>query len=686
MKISVFRLILATSRATASPFLRPNPGSITSVAREPTTMPTFGTSGTLASGMTYVWSASLTVAFSFTSGSGTAPRWAAALEATRQNPTSNRKRAPGFMANTSLAPATGSRRSNRAGPATTRSGFEASDLSTPLGNMAVEYTALRGGERFEKHGPGGRDMAVSRGLLLVLVVASLMSPAPGQSSPAARTSGSPSQRPSFIAAASCKGLASLTLPNATITLARRVDAGAFTPSAPAGSAAPPAAAAQAFRVLPAFCRVAATLRPSSDSDIKIELWMPAAEWNGKFQAVGNGAFMGSIPYAAMATALGRGYATGSTDTGHAGGGAAWAVGHPEKLIDYGWRAVHELAVTSKKILASYYEAGPQFSYWNGCSAGGRQGLKEAQRFPSDFDGIIAGAPGLDWTGRAAQAVRIAQVLEKTDAARLSQAERQLLHGAVIEACDALDGVKDGLLESPQRCTFDPGVLQCKGSDRAACLTAPQVETARLMYSSAVNPKTKREIAGLERGSELGWTDLGWTGSARATGLDQFRFLVFGDPTWDVQKFDFHSDIVRAEESDTINALDPNLKPFIDRGGKLVQYHGWSDPQIAPGNSTQYYTRVLEALGRASEVHDSYRLFMAPGMAHCGGGEGPNRFDMVSALEQWVEHGRAPDQIVASLTVNGTVARTRPLCPYPQVAAYKGTGSADEAANFVCTAR
>ena len=474
-------------------------------------------------------------------------------------------------------------------------------------------------------------------------------------------------------------LSGLALPNTTITLAQVVEAGNYTP---------PGAAAEAAVALPAFCRVTATLKPTQDSDIKVEAWMPASAWNGKYQAVGNGAFNGAIAYPAMVRALQRGYATSSTDTGHTGGSASFALGHPEKVIDFGWRAVHEMTVTSKRIIASYYNAAPKHSYWNGCSAGGRQAMKEAQRFPDDFDGIIAGSPGLDWTGRAAQAVRVAKTLEKSESARLSPAETQTLHRAVIQACDGLDGVKDGLIEDPARCTFDPAVLQCKGSDGTGCLTTAQVETARLIYSAAVNPKSKRAITGLAPGSELGWTPMGWTASARATGLDQFRFIVFNDPAWDIQKFNFDSDIVRAEETDanTINALDPNLKPFIDGGGKLIQYHGWSDPQISPGNSTQYYTRVLEALGGADRIRNAYRLFMAPGMAHCGGGEGPNAFDMLTALEQWVEFGKAPDQVVASHSTNGVVDRTRPLCPFPQVAVYKGTGSPDEAASFACKVR
>ena len=467
---------------------------------------------------------------------------------------------------------------------------------------------------------------------------------------------------------SCEDLAQRTWSGGRVTLAETVEAGA-----------------EPFKAPRAFCRVAITLTPSRDSDIRMELWLPTANWNRKFMAVGNGAFNGTIAYAAMATALGRGYATASTDTGHVGGSASFALGHPQKAVDFGWRAVNLMAVTSKVIITGHYKQTPQHSYWNGCSAGGRQGMKEAQRIPGDFDGIIAGAPGLDWTGRAARAVQVAQALQKDEGARLSPAKTQRLHTAVLQACDALDGLKDGIITDPKRCTFDPGVLQCKADEDASCLTQAQVTTARMLYSTQINPKTKREIAGLQPGSELGWTDLGWSASARATGLDQFRYLVFKDAKWTLDQFDFDADIVRADETDddTVNALDPNLKPFIDRGGKLIQYHGWSDPQISPANSVQYYQRVLETIGGVSDVRGSYRLFMAPGMGHCGGGEGPNTFDMVGALEQWVEHGKAPDQIVASHSTKGVVDRTRPLCPYPQVATYLGHGSIDDAANFAC---
>jgi feruloyl esterase len=472
----------------------------------------------------------------------------------------------------------------------------------------------------------------------------------------------------------CDTLTSLTLPAGAVTSAQAVAGGAVV--AGVSGSAPRA-----------FCRVSATLTPSADSQIKIEVWMPAAEWNQKLQAVGNGAFNGSIGYAAMRTALERGYATASTDTGHAGNTARFALGHPEKVKDFGWRAAHEMTAAAKLLVAAYYDTAPRYAYWNGCSAGGRQAMMEAQRFPADFDGIIAGSPGLDWTGRAIQAVRIENLIDADDSARLLEPQRRLVHAAVFDACDALDGVKDGLIENPERCRFDPGVLQCPGDAAAGCLTAAQVATARAMYATVTSARTGRRIFGLEPGSELGWTDLGWTASARATGLDQFRFIVFANPDWRVTRFTAESDIPRADEADggTINARDSDLRPFFTRGGKLIQYHGWSDPQISPASSTAYYTDVVRTLGGVDRVDASYRLFMAPGMGHCGGGEGPNTFDVVAALEQWVEQRRAPDRILASHATGGVVDRTRPLCPYPQTAAYQGSGSIDDAANFTCRA-
>ena len=484
----------------------------------------------------------------------------------------------------------------------------------------------------------------------------------------------------------CGQLLALSLPNTAITGTEAVGAGAFTP--PSGGRAPSPAQMRVYAELPAFCRVSATLTPSDDSDVKVEVWLPSEGWNGKYQAVGNGAFTGSIRHGSMAAALARGYASSSTDTGHVGNTASFGLGHPEKVIDFGYRSVHEMTVLAKEIIAAHYGEGPRYAYWNGCSAGGRQAMKEAQRYPEDFDGIIAGAPGLDWTGRAGGSLRVAKPLEADEAMRLSAEERQLVHDAVLSACDADDGVTDGVVGDPERCDFDPAVLECEGNGGEGCLSAAQVRSVRMLYASPDNSKTGRPITGLLPGSELGWTDLGWTRSARDTGLEQFRYLTFADPEWTVDRFNFETDIVLAEErdNDTLNALDPNLKPFFDRGGKLLSYHGWSDPQISPANVTQYYRRVVEAIGSRDAIHDSYRLFMAPGMGHCGGGNGPSRFDMVSVLEAWVENGEAPDQIIASRVRDGEVDRTRPLCPYPEQAVYTGSGSTDDAANFVCQAQ
>ncbi|MDP6580369.1 MAG: tannase/feruloyl esterase family alpha/beta hydrolase [Vicinamibacterales bacterium] len=488
-------------------------------------------------------------------------------------------------------------------------------------------------------------------------------------------------------AVSCDSLASLALPNGTITTADAIAPGAFVPPMPPGRSLSEGQARQ-YGALPGFCRVAATLTPSSDSDIKIEVWMPTEGWNGKLQSVGNGAFTGSLRYGggrSMASGLERGYATASTDTGHVGGSAEFGYQHPEKVVDFGYRSVHEMTVTAKQVIGAYYGDGPQYAYWFGCSAGGRQAMVEAQKYPEDYDGIIAWAPGNDWTGRAAASLRVAKHLEAHEDARLSDAKMELLKTAVLKACDAADGVEDGVVGDPERCDFDPAELQCSGADGADCLTAAQLGTVQMMYSSPENPQTGRPITGVFPGSEANWTELGWTRSARATGLDQYRYLTYADPDWTIDQFDFDTDIVAAEEGDasTLNALDPDLRPFFARGGKLLTSHGWSDAQISPANATQYYQRVVDVVGDEAKVNESFRLFMAPGMGHCAGGEGPNTFDALTVMEEWVEEDRAPDRIIASRSRNGVVDRTRPLCPYPQLAVYSGTGSTDDAANFVC---
>jgi feruloyl esterase len=489
---------------------------------------------------------------------------------------------------------------------------------------------------------------------------------------------------------SCEGLTSFSITGGTITSVEVVEAGAFTPpTAPGARPASGPAVARTYGGLPAFCRLIATLRPTDASNISVELWMPLSGWNNKYQAVGNGAFRGSIGHSAMAAALASGYATSSTDTGHIGNTARFGMGHPELVVDFGWRSVHLMAVVAKDVIAAHYDEGPRYSYWNGCSAGGRQAMKLAQRFPADFDGIVAGAPGQDWTGRAAGALRVAKHLELNEAARLSEDDRRLVHSAALAACDAADGVEGGIIDSPQSCTFDPAVLQCSGAKDGSCLTPAQVGTVRMLYSSPVNPSTNRQITGLLPGSELSWTDLGWTNSARATGLDQYRYLVYGDPTWTIDRFDFDTDIVKAEQVDdeTLNALDPDLQPFFARGGKLLAYHGWSDAQISPLNATQYYERVVESVGSADEVHDSYRLFMAPGMGHCRGGEGPSDFDKMGPLEAWVERGQAPDRVVATrFGSQGEVEMRRPLCAYPARAVDDGNGDPRSDDSFSCARR
>ena len=481
-------------------------------------------------------------------------------------------------------------------------------------------------------------------------------------------------------AASCDSLAKLILKDAVITTAEVVAAGAFVPPA-----AGPQRGPNPYTALGEFCRVAATLTPTSDSDIKIEVWLPGSTaWNGKYQAVGNGGWAGVIGYSAMAEALQAGYATASTDTGHVGGRGTFALGHPEKLVDFAWRSEHEMTAKAKKVIETFYGSEPKFSYWNGCSTGGRQGLKAAQMFPEDYDGIIAGAPA----NRTAMPLWIADAVLRDPARYIPPAKYPLIHQAAVAACDAGDGLKDGLIDDPRQCRFDPAVLLCTQGDGPSCLTAPQVAAAKQIYSNAVNPRTRQELfASLVPGTELGWGAVASGPEPSSMIYDQYRFVVFKDPNWDWKTFDFDTDVVKGDQPENLimNATDPNMDRFFSRGGRIIMYHGWSDPLIPALNTIKYYDQVVAHRGGAAKAMANVRLFLAPGMGHCAGGDGPDTFDKVKALENWVERGQAPARLEAAHRTNGRVDRTRPLCAYPQVARYSGSGSIDDAANFVCKA-
>jgi feruloyl esterase len=471
-------------------------------------------------------------------------------------------------------------------------------------------------------------------------------------------------------AATCDS--ALSLRNGTITSAQTVGPGAFNPGGKN---------ADQYKALPSFCRITASLRPAPDSEIKIEVWLPASGWNGDLQSVGNGAWAGSFSYPAMATALAAGYATASTDTGHTGNSADFITGHPEKVTDFLYRAVHEMTVAAKVIVAGYYGSPAKHSFWNGCSTGGRQAFVEVQRYPQDYDGVIAGAPANYITRLQGMQVWAAAEAHRDEAAYIPPQKYPLLHDLALETCDALDGVRDGVIENPGRCKVDPSPLLCRGADAPSCLTAPQLAFARKMYSGP-----QGMFPGVEPGSELGWGMLAGP-KPSALAVEVYKFIVLEDPDWDYRTFDAQKDIARAQKlAARLDSTDPNLKPFFGRGGKLLIYHGWADPGVPPRNTVNYYESVVNAVGGASKTMDSMRLFMVPGMGHCRGGEGPDTFDAVTVLRDWVEQGKAPEQIVASRVRQGKVDRTRPLCPYPQEAVYKGSGSTDDAANFACRAR
>lgn len=519
-----------------------------------------------------------------------------------------------------------------------------------------------------------------------------------------------------LAQKNCENLKNLALPDATITSAVLV----------AAHPAPPTfgipASSTSSVVVPENCAVRLIARPTSDSEIEIAVWLPAEGWNGKYQQLGNGGWAGSLPPGLESDPLIHGYAVAATDDGHKSAintDASFAIGHPEKLNDFAFRAIHLTREFSRVIIETFYDKDPRRSYFVGCSDGGREALMQAQRFPEDFDGIVAGAPANDWVGMMADMVWNGQANFGTPGSAIPPAKLPAIQKAALDACDALDGVKDGLIENPPSCHYNPDVLACKpGTDTPDCLTPAQLETLRKIYAGPKDPRTGKQVfPGMAPGSEavLGsWNP--WITASNPQSTFQLKFGVsyFGQAVNEQQNWDFRT-LNFAEDLDSayrrngwlLSSISPDLRSFRDHNGKLIQYHGWGDPAISPYNSIVYYESVQTFLTKypdprtdaSKPVSDFYRLFMVPGMGHCGLGTGPNHFgqplgatelndpehNIISALDSWVETGVAPDHIVGEgiSPADRTKKLTRPLCPYPQIAHYKGTGDTDDAANFAC---
>jgi feruloyl esterase len=503
----------------------------------------------------------------------------------------------------------------------------------------------------------------------------------------------------------CARLKDLPVAGMRITAAALEPAGPF--SAPAGGPGP----AQTLE-LPARCRVQGVLEPTPDSEIGFEAWMPATGWNGRFQGVGNGGFAGDIGLLGLANAVRAGYAAASTDTGHKAGGtdARWAFGHPEKLADFGWRAIHLTAVAGKQLAAAYYGAPVRWSYFDSCSNGGRQALMEAQRFPEDYDGIIAMAPAYDWTGLFMNFIWDQKVLSAPGAA-IPAAKTQAIAAAVLAACDTLDGVADGLIADPRACRFDPARLRCAGEETNSCLTDPQIAALRAIYRGPHASDGKRIYFGFVPGGESAPGSPGWDAwifgprpdasiqSAFGTGF--MKYMAGEGDSWTPSSFDFDRDAgpLVAKVGPVLNAKDPNLEPFAARGGKLILVHGWSDAAIPARGTVAYYDSVRREMGLGADRF--VRLYLVPGMHHCGGGTGPSdlggagvprlprdpRTDLSAALEAWVEQARAPGAVVArEPALPGAEAmsgRTALICPYPETAALNPGRNMMRAESYVC---
>jgi len=484
----------------------------------------------------------------------------------------------------------------------------------------------------------------------------------------------------------CEALRSVPLQQTVIATADTVAAGPIAPAGSDGRGTPPPPAAGRAGIpgpgrgqappLPAHCRVTMVLKPTSDSTINAELWLPADRWNGKLLIVGNGGFAGSIQgYGDMQIALRLGYATAGTDTGHSaadGPNGMFALGHPEKIVDFAYRAVHETTVKSKELIKAFYNASVQYSYFKGCSTGGREAVMAAERYPLDYDGIIAGALAnrhiYMHTAGFARSVEMARHPERA----ISTQKAAMVNAAVMQKCDVL---KEGFLNDPRQCRVDFSTLLCKGAETDACLTAPQLQAVQGFYGGVKNKKGELIFSGQAIGNPL--PEL--RGAPPANVIDTVRIWAFQNPDYDWRTFELDRDMpIIAAKVGFVDAVNPDLSAFKAHGGKLLLYAGWADTGITPENTVLYYENVLNKMGKGQD--DWVRLFMVPGMGHCGGGPGPNSFDSIGTLEYWREKGVAPAQITAA---NTQASITRPLCPYPQSAKYKGTGNIKDAANWIC---
>ena len=506
---------------------------------------------------------------------------------------------------------------------------------------------------------------------------------------------------------SCGDLKKLALDQIQIVAATPVAAGALV--------LPDQKPDPMFKAMPAFCRVVAVGRPSTDSNIKIEVWLPLAGWNGKFVGVGNGGFAGSIYYHQLAVAVRGGFAGGATDAGHTGSAvdASWALGHPEKVIDFGYRAVHTMTATSLALVQAFYAKAPQHTYFTSCSDGGREALMEAQRFPKDYEGILAGAPAYNWTNLVTRAAELTQELNLNDASYLPAGKVPAISNAVLAACHTNE--PGPFLADPRTCHFSPETMICKGAETDACLTPAQAKTVNDLYSDTKTSDGKLMYHGLLPGGELGsngWP--GWiTGNERGKSAGEayahgyFADMVYSNADWRLKDFSLDRDLKAAREKtgDQLDAINPDLSAFQARGGKLILYHGWNDPAISPLGTIDYYNSVVDRMG-SGQAASFVRLFLVPGMQHCAGGpglteigQGGDSFDaamddaahnITTALEQWVEKGVAPEQVIGRGALPGTDSEkaakfSEPICAYPKAAQYKGSGDRAQASSYTCVA-